>query len=396
MVNWTGLSQGIERGVRIAHSMDENERRNQEMDDRMQDRAQRRILTDMQIDQYKDQNKRQEDLRNMRMAKEGLVHLKGDNRETFLKSYNASPESFKGMDAGMDRAGQIYADMITEQQGDGLKRDFKRLIPLDGGKLAVEFTVTKPDGSTYEAPATINSSADPKDQVVALTLDDLGGYLSALEAEITSLDTQMVGLGDTSAIDKREQAVARAQDIEDKKGIAKFGQRLRDTSEEKKAARDFGYDVAKGGIKHAQELDKLKLTASGAAKNGKTGNLQTSINAATSILSKAFGSMDPFGNISLGGNKNAFVAAGELASRYVNEGMDSGMAASRAFQEVTGEQLPTSAFQGIGTPQAQGMKTYKGTTPDGKEIEFTDADIEATAEAREMEVKDVKRQLGIE
>lgn len=270
MVNWTGLSRGIERGVGIGIRLDENKRRGIAAEEQSADRAQRRLLTDMQIEQYQDQTKRTEDLRNLRMAQEGLHQLK-NNGSKFIESYNANPEAYEGMNAGMDRAGQIYADLVTEQQGDGLKRDYKRLIPTEGGKFAVEFTITKPDGTTYDAPATTNNSTDPDDQVQMMKLDDMGQFVSAIEADISSIDTQMIGLGDTSALDRRAANQSREQDIADKKGMFQYEQGIKNASAEKTAETEHLRKIAMSGINAsnklmtAKELAKIKINADGSA-----------------------------------------------------------------------------------------------------------------------------------
>ncbi len=55
MVNYTGLSQGLERGVRMGIALDENERRKEDAASLRKSREQNQILTQMQIDQLKNE-----------------------------------------------------------------------------------------------------------------------------------------------------------------------------------------------------------------------------------------------------------------------------------------------------------------------------------------------------
>ncbi|MEL0587108.1 MAG: hypothetical protein AAES65_19840 [Candidatus Thiodiazotropha sp. (ex. Lucinoma kazani)] len=232
MVNFTGLGQGLERGLRMGIALDENQRRNEDAISIRKSRKQNQLLTQMQIEQLKDTKERQKVLN---ATNETLYHLTSlkNNPKEYMAQLESDPDTASVADESINRVGQTIVD--ARGLDDGLKREFAGFTPTPDGRLMVNLRVTRPDGSVYEPPLTENGSTDPDDPVMAFTIDDLGGLTSALNAEIRGLEGKAVGLGDTSPIKRRQAGIARKQGIFDKKDLLKYEYGLKGSLEKTKA-----------------------------------------------------------------------------------------------------------------------------------------------------------------
>jgi hypothetical protein len=264
MVNFTGLSQGIERGVRLGIALDENERRKADAASARKSREQNQILTKMQIDQLKDETSRKNMLR---ATNETLYHLASlkRNPQAYLKQLESDPESKSAIDESVNAVGQ----MVVDSRGidDGLKREFAGFTPTPDGRLTVNLRVTRPDGTVYEPPLTEQGSADPDDPVMAFTVDDLGQLTSALNSEIQRLEGKAVGLGDTSPIARHEAGIARKQEIADKKDLMKYEYGLKGDLEAIKQKTKGGGGIGGGWKVDEAEKHIKSLVATGMGLN---------------------------------------------------------------------------------------------------------------------------------
>ncbi|PUB73109.1 MAG: hypothetical protein DBO99_20520, partial [gamma proteobacterium symbiont of Ctena orbiculata] len=242
MVNFTGLSQGLERGVRLGIALDENEHRKADAASVRKSREQNQILTQMQIDQLKDENKRQNMLR---ATNETLYHLASlkSNPQAYFQQLESDPDSMAAIDESINTVGQVLVD--SRDINDGLKREFAGFTPTPDGRLMANLRVTRPDGTVYEPPLTEQGSTDPDDLVMAFTVDDLGQLTAALNSEIQRLEGRAVGLGDMSPINARKAKARRLQGIAESKELEKYKSGLGISQHRAKARIDTDESVRK-------------------------------------------------------------------------------------------------------------------------------------------------------
>ncbi|MBV2138595.1 MAG: hypothetical protein KUF79_17445 [Candidatus Thiodiazotropha sp. (ex Ctena orbiculata)] len=265
MVNFTGLSQGLERGVRLGIALDENEHRKADAASVRKSREQNQILTQMQIDQLKDENKRQNMLR---ATNETLYHLASlkSNPQAYFQQLESDPDSMAAIDESVNTVGQVLVD--SRDINDGLKREFAGFTPTPDGRLMANLRVTRPDGTVYEPPLTEQGSTDPDDLVMAFTVDDLGQLTAALNSEIQRLEGRAVGLGDMSPINARKAKARRLQGIAESKELEKYKSGLGISQHRAKARIDTDESVRK-----ANEFRGIGFTPSGKAMESGIGGL---------------------------------------------------------------------------------------------------------------------------
>ncbi|MEW8288205.1 MAG: hypothetical protein AB2697_19670 [Candidatus Thiodiazotropha endolucinida] len=265
MVNFTGLSRGLERGVRMGIALDENERRKADAASLSKSREQNQILTQMQIDQLNNENDRQKMLR---ATNETLYHLASlkRNPKAYFKQLESDPDSMAAIDESVNTVGQVLVD--SRDINDGLKREFAGFTPTPDGRLMANLRVTRPDGTVYEPPLTEQGSTDPNDLVMAFTVDDLGQLTAALNSEIQRLEGRAVGLGDTAPIKKREAGIARVQGKADAKELEEHKYKLGISQHRVKARIDTDESVRK-----AKAFRGIGFTPSGKAMESGIGGL---------------------------------------------------------------------------------------------------------------------------
>jgi hypothetical protein len=372
MVSFTGLGQGIERGIRLGIAMDENERRKQESADMKKTREQNQLLTQMQIDSLNDQNERQKALRSINETLYHLASIKSNPKE-YVKRLQADPESAAVADESINTVGQMLVD--SRGIDDGLKREFAGFTPTPDGRMMVNLRVTRPDGTVYEPPLTENGSTDPNDPVLAFTIDDLGQLTSALNSEIQRLESRAVGLGDTSPMQRRQAGIARNQDIADKKDMLKYEYGLKTGLEKEKAK-------AKKGISGLGDSTKAKHQAELEAQDIPREAARAIAYGTARPIKDEYGMTTALVDISTGKTMGSLAEDDDGNMKYVPN-----PEWSKKGQGV--------GIGGAGTESAsKGRNTYQGTV-NGKTIQFTDSDIEETAKKYGLTVEAVRRQLNI-
>ena len=417
-MNWTGLSQGLDRGVRLGLAIDQGEMQKQQ--------AERRgILTDMQIDALKDETARKQALRDTQASIYALSQFK-NNGPQFAEHLKANPDLAAQIDESMGRVGQMLVDSR------GVKgRKYSGLVPIDKNTFAIEVQAIDDKGNPYSAPLTENGSTDPNDKVMTFTLDDAGQLISAVDAEITGLETKMIGLGSDYPLRAQADKEARQQGIADKKDMARFEAGLAkdkigyEYGLKSKLAKEKGSGGSNWTLDQAEKHIK-SLVATGMGLNSdmaqwdadqerefarKTNDVLTEWRnnpdaGISSAYAKIIGKEVPGEKFkALDRQTQEALAVDSLAARGEPK-EDKGFIGSDEYskQQIRAEVARLSmendtAQQGItganGQETQRQQKMYKATV-NGKEITFTDEDIRNTAENRGMTEEAVRRQLGIQ
>jgi hypothetical protein len=361
-------------------AMDQHEMNKERAEEDSRVRQQQRILTEMQIEKLKDVNEREQLLRATNQTLYHLGSLKSNPQE-YMTQIQSDPDRVTQIDESIHRVGQTLVD--ARSIDDGMKREFAGFTPTQDGRLTVNLRVTKPDGTVYEPPLTANGSTDPDDPVLAFSIDDLGGLTAAIDSEIKGLESKAVGLGDISPTQRRQAGISRAQGIADKKDMLKYEYGLRAGLEREKAKNRA--DSEKTGSASTKAKHQAELEAQGLPRSvargiayGSFKQIKDEYGVTTAIVDLATGKT--VGSLVEKGNSYEFKTNPEWKNA-------DGIAGSRPSSKVT-------TGEGIRNPKTQSANIYQGNV-NGKTVQFTDADIQDTAQKHNISVDAVKRQLNI-
>lgn len=118
---------------------------------------------------------------------------------------------------------QIAAHQVIGEGGPaGARKRLDKLVPLPNGKLAVDLTVTRADGTTYTAPVTEGRTDDPNEPVAQFTPEQLIRGIGSQKAVIAMIQAARIAHGDTSPIETAQAAkeIQAEHDWEIRKMIA--------------------------------------------------------------------------------------------------------------------------------------------------------------------------------
>jgi hypothetical protein len=181
---------------------------------------------------------------------------------------SADPESMR------QAFNSVYRDLIQQGGPEGAQKELAGFMPdpNDEGSIVPILQVTRPDGSSYRAPLTMNRSDDPNDPVegipVEAILEDLDRQAMVAQEldRLAELEARAIELGDPSALEELRAMERAAAEQDMWKDRQQFNQGLNKgmafLENELNTNRDFQQHYMKleqMGMSHEQALEQAGI-----------------------------------------------------------------------------------------------------------------------------------------
>ena len=150
-----GFAGGVVQGIQAGNQLQDSAVRRRAAEQNME-------YNKWQQEQAKQELADQKEQEKFRLASQQIAEIRKNGNDP------------KMINAFMQEHADMFKDVFNE--GDGGKKQFAGLIPVNDGRYAIGLQVTPTSGGQpYTAPLTQNRSTDPNDQVVALNPEDILG-----------------------------------------------------------------------------------------------------------------------------------------------------------------------------------------------------------------------------